>query len=311
LAKRAVAPLAAAIRKLCGPQIGAGRKHTAANLLKGVDPDLAAYCTVRGVLGFAASRRTLRAAAMFIAEVLATELLAEAFETSNPSLYRAVVRNAEARGLPPERVGKAVGRANKMFSVAEQWTTGQRLHLGVKLVELAIETLGIVEAYRIREGKKTTTHRLRFTPEIDAWMVKYNAAAALTRPFYLPTLLPPRPWTSPRDSAYYSSVIRGGHLITKPVQGQLDALEKADMAPVYTGLNAIQATPWRVNKRVLAVMQEAWEHNLPGLPLPKRESEPRSVAPQEVPSTRLGFVQAGTGFPQSEVLRVAAGPCSP
>jgi hypothetical protein len=47
LAKRAVAPLAAAIRKLCGPQIGAGRKHTAANLLKGVDPDLAAYCTVR------------------------------------------------------------------------------------------------------------------------------------------------------------------------------------------------------------------------------------------------------------------------
>jgi DNA-directed RNA polymerase len=71
-------------------------------------------------------------------------------------------------------------------------------------------------------------------------------------------------------------VVRGGGLISKPFPGQIEALEAATaagtMAPVYKGLNAIQETPWRINKRVLAVMHEAWENNAAGLPLPRRRA---------------------------------------
>jgi DNA-directed RNA polymerase len=218
-----------------------------------------------------------------------TELVADAFEQANTPLYRAVVRNAEARGLSPDRTAKAVGLANRRFNVVEKpWNTQQRLHLGTKLIELAIETLGIFEAFQVREGRRVITHRLRFTAEIDTWMKTYNQAAALTRPLLLPTLNPPKPWTSPRDSAYYSTAVRGGNLVTKPFPGQIEALETADLAPVYKGLNGIQATPWRINKRILAVMQAAWEDNLAGLPLPPRESEAKPEVPQAVKDAEKG-----------------------
>ena len=293
LARRALQPLADAIRAFLAPKKGAGRRHTAARLLKDVDPELAAYCTIRGSLGYAATNGTLRGAALNVTEALETELLADAFEKSNTPLFRAVVRNAEARGLPPERTAKAVALANRKFSVVEKpWTTNQRLHLGVKLVGLFIESIGIVEAHQRRESKTMNTHRLRFTPEIDEWMRKYNGAAALTRPFLLPTLIPPKPWTQPRDSAYYSTAVRGGNLVTKPFPGQLEALEAATlagtMAPVYKGINGILSTGWRVNKRVLAVMQAAWDKGLAGLPLPPREPMVKPAVPQAVKDAEKG-----------------------
>jgi DNA-directed RNA polymerase len=283
LAKRAIRPLSDAIRAFLAPSKGAGRRHTAAGLLKGVDPDLAAYVTLRAVLGYAAGGKTVHSAAIAIAEMLEGELIADSFEAANTALYRAVVRNAKARGLGERRQAHAVKLANRKFSVVERpWTQAQRIHLGVKLVELAIETTGIIRADYTREGKKVTVYRLAFTEEITEWLRKYNDAAALTRPFLLPTVVPPAPWTSTQGGAYYGALKSRSRLVTKPFKGQMEALEAADLSTVYEALNAIQETPWRINKRVLAVMQEAWEGNLEGLPIPQREGEARPKAPQEV-----------------------------
>ena len=127
LAKKAVEPLTNAIRAFLAPSKGAGRRHTAAKLLAGVDPELAAYITVRTTLGAAAGRTTLHKAAMSLTEVLEAELIADQFETVNGALYRAVIRNAQARGLSPSRQMKAVLLANRRFNLVDKpWTLGQR-----------------------------------------------------------------------------------------------------------------------------------------------------------------------------------------
>src|SRR5262249_36905669 len=115
LAKRAIKPLSDAIRAFVAAAYAGkrGRKHIAAKLIKDVDPDLAAYLTVRVSLGKAALRHTLRSAAAAVADQLEMELLAERMEGANSALYRAVMRNAQARGLAPDRQGNAVGEANK------------------------------------------------------------------------------------------------------------------------------------------------------------------------------------------------------
>jgi DNA-directed RNA polymerase len=283
LAKRAIGPLADAIRAFCGPKQGAGRRHTAAALLRGVDAELAAYLTLRAVLGYANSNRSLQSAAVYVADMLEAELIADSFEAANTALFRAVVRNAKNRGLGQNRQANAVKLANRKFSVVERpWTQKQRVHLGTKLIELAIETTGIIETKLQRTGRRQQLHLLSFTPEIHEWLRKYNDAAALTRPFMLPTVVPPAPWTSTFGGAYYGVMKSRSRLLTRPFKGQMEALEAADLSRVYKGLNGLQATPWRINRRVLAVMQEAWENNAQGLPIPPRESEPRPVAPQEV-----------------------------
>jgi DNA-directed RNA polymerase len=291
LAKKAIEPLTAAIRAFLAPHKGAGRRHTASKLLEGVDPELAAYVTIRATLGFAASRRSLHSAAMYLTDILEGELIADRFETVNGALYRAVIRNAKARGLAPFRQMKAVMLANRRFNLVDKpWTVQQRAHLGTKLIELFIESVGIVRAYYLRHGKKNGGHYLEFTPDIDDWMTKYNHAATLTRPLYLPTITPPKPWTGPRDGGYYTDLIAGRplSLVTKPFPGQLDALEQADLSTEYKGINGIQATGWRINKRVLAVMQEAWEKSLAGLPLPQREPLEKPTPPQAVRDAEKG-----------------------
>jgi DNA-directed RNA polymerase, mitochondrial len=233
LAKRAIAPLADAIRAFVTDAYKGrrGRKHSAAKLLKDVDAELAAYLTVRVAIGKASLRHTLRSAATAVADQLELELLADAMEGANSGLYRSVLRNARARGLSPERQGLAVREANRHFGLVERpWTKGERLHLGTKLIELTIETLGIVNSYLSREGRTHQTHRLELTPEIDAWVKQYNEAAALVRPILLPTVVPPKPWTSVRGGAYYTDVIRGGGwLVTRPFKGQMEALTMVDM----------------------------------------------------------------------------------
>jgi DNA-directed RNA polymerase len=254
-----------------------------------VDPELAAYVTVKTVLSYAAGNRTVRAAGLGIAASLEAELVADGFEKANGTLYRAVVRGAAERGLSPERQGAAVGKANRHFNLVERpWTGKQKSFLGIKLVELAVESLGIVEAYVIREARTLTVHRLRFTDAIGAWLAQYNDAWGLTRPLFLPTVVPPKPWISTRDGGYHSKGSAGIRfsLLTKPFPGQVQAVGEAiadgSMTPHLTGLNGLQATPWRINKRVLAVMQEAWEKGLQGLPLPSREPDPKPEVPQTV-----------------------------
>jgi DNA-directed RNA polymerase len=60
------------------------------------------------------------------------------------------------------------------------------------------------------------------------------------------------------------------------------------MSTVYAGVNAVQETGWRVNRRVLEVMQQAWEMDA-GLPcLPPRQDEPIPTAPPEVEADENG-----------------------
>lgn len=290
LAKRAIEPLSAAIRAFMADAFNgmAGRRHVAANLLKDVDVDLTAFITVRSCLNAAPRRYTLKSTALALTERLETELIADAFEAENSSLYRAVIRNARSRGLAPERQAKAVLMANKQFSVVEKrWTPRERLLLGSKLVELTIESLGIIESVLVSTGK-TKTHRLQLAPSTQEWFTKYNNAATLTRPMYLPTVIPPKPWEDPSAGPYYTPLLGTMSILSRSFPGQIDALRAADMTKVYAGLNGLQETPWRINLRVHDVMKEAWEMDAGLTCLPHREDEPIPTPPKDVQDDVVG-----------------------
>lgn len=119
LVKRAVEPLSMAIRAFVAEAYSGkgGRRHTAAILLKDVDPDLAAYVTVRSAISSAARRNSLRSCAHGIAQMIEWEKLADRFELTNEPLLRSVLRNAAARGIAPARAAKSVELAAKNFNV--------------------------------------------------------------------------------------------------------------------------------------------------------------------------------------------------
>lgn len=290
--KRSVEPIAKAIREFCDTSLngGPGRRATAAVKLAGISPEVAAYTALRCALTGASRRSSIRSVAYAIGNHLADEVMAEEFEAENEALYFSVIRNAQTRGLTISRVAAAVREANRKFGVVERWTTNDRVQVGMKLLELSIVHTTLFHEKFLRVGKRTL-HILEFASGMDEWFRDYNNATMLSRPMFLPCVIPPKKWEALEGGAYYTGLSRGSAIVRRPMRGQLDILRNADLSRVYKGINGLQETAWRVNGRVLVVMQEAWDRNLDLPCLPNREDIPIPLAPQEVVDDVRGGVQ--------------------
>lgn len=288
IVSQGIEPLVEAIRvKLTDATKGKpGRKNRAVTLLDGVSPELCAYVAIRMALEAASQGKSLKSAALLVARAIENELIADAFEEKNEALYKTVVQNGKNRSLTPSRIANAVLHANRHFEVVpEIWDSVERISIGTALLELVIETLGICKIEHVAShwgSSHSVTVTLAFTSEIGEWLKDYNENAAFAKPMWLAQPVKPKPWTGISGGGYYTMGARQTRLITRAFPGQNEANREANLDPLYKGLNAIQETPWRVNTRVLDVMQTLWEQgsNIGGLP--PREDEILPEPPQEV-----------------------------
>jgi DNA-directed RNA polymerase len=179
---------------------------------------------------------------------------------------------------PRNRSGHASRRAEEMAELLdddEEWEKSYRsLHLGDKLISLAVrfaefDGQPIFEYQTVREsdvkGTKTT-QRIALTEAAGDWLADHDTTLAALSPVYMPMIYLPRPWTSPSKGGYL--VHRLNLLKRQPTTRAKQLLKKADMTIVYSAVNAIQSTPWRINQKIHPIMRKAWDagHLFFGLP---------------------------------------------
>ena len=89
----------------------------------------------------------------------------------------------------------------------------------------------------------------------------------------MPCIIPPANWISVTDGGFWSPNLRKR---TPLIKSKLMSKEReimyaeADMPGVLNAVNTMQATAWRVNTRVKAVLDEVWAKNL-GCGMPRSE----------------------------------------
>ena len=127
------------------------------------------------------------------------------------------------------------------------------LLVGTKLAEMFVEATGLVQL--VKKKDKLT---LETSPDCREWIEKESRNCELMAPTYLPTLIPPRPWTSPFEGAYWTGRARRLTLVKSPNRAYLEELAEHEMPEVYTAVNALQNTPWHINQRVYEVMAKLW-----------------------------------------------------
>lgn len=285
LARQGVEPVATALAKWVKEANGGrvGANNTTALHLGHVDPELAAYIAIRCTLTAAVRGYTLKSTAVTIAKTLEEELYADHFEQAHSALYRTIIRNAQARGQRGiVLAGNLVGTARTQgLEMPDRWAYADRVKIGSKLIEFIITELGIVEV-QMKTIRNRNVQSVVFTPKVKEWFEAHNHAACLTRPMFLPTLVPPKPWEGVIGGGYYSEGLSNKKLLTRSFPGQMEKLSKADIAPVLKGVNGLQNTAWRINKRVFEVMKQAWEMDAGLSCLPRREDEEVPESPQEV-----------------------------
>ena len=256
------------------------RNSTAYQKVKDVPSTTLAFLTLKNVLAGISTLRTLQFVAAALGTAVEDELRFAEVRDEEKKKYDRLVEGANKRGTYHYKHIYAVREADK-FQDWEKWSRTDRLHVGMKLIDLCIESVGLVEVIHQTMGKEQSAQVLKALPDTIEWIEKKNGATALLRPVYEPMVVQPRDWTSPFNGGYLSSNIKPLKMVKTKNRAYLEELKHTDMPIVYEAINSLQRTAWQINSQVLAVMKTLWENGselggLPprdGLPLPSKPAD--------------------------------------
>lgn len=89
---------------------------------------------------------------------------------------------------------------------------------------------------------------------------------------YLPTLVPPRPWTGVTNGGYLK--LRTKIMRQRDSVWQMDCVQRGEMAGIFKVLNLLAEVPWVINREVLDVILQMWENGGNFGDLPTRKDVP-------------------------------------
>lgn len=100
------------------------------------------------------------------------------------------------------------------------------------------------------------------------YVEEHNDLVGQLNPKHQPMIVPPREWTSFKNGGYH--FLSNRVMRTRGSGIQVEVLKNAIMPEVLSALNALGTTSWRINSKVLRVMEECWEEGISIGDLPPR-----------------------------------------
>lgn len=266
-----------------------GKRHICAVVLKQLEIEHVAFLSLRSILSNAIPQVNLTS----LAKELGTELELEMkFQDVLSTL------SDKERSFFQVNLNKRIGMTFKQAFVSAKdrwlskenrkarwakWTDSVRCNLGMKLIDIFIVSTGLGKISKYsKSGSFNITYRFEIAPEIVQYIAHNDKEMADLLFKNRPMVIPPKPWTNPINGGYYINLKRPIPLVRLNVKTVMDLYGDLDMPDVYKAVNAIQETPWRINKRVLKVAQEIskWKHIPEGLKMPLAEPEEPPVRPE-------------------------------
>lgn len=261
----------------------AGRRHVALPYLAHADPLQAGYLALRTMVNVANTNSTLTAVAVRIGIALQEHLEMVHMAKEHPGLYRKLTMQLAKSTSSAHRLGviRHVRRKYKLESLA--WGQKEKILVGTKLVELVMEAMpGVFKIERYSRRKHDTPLILTMTDETVEWMEAMHGQCELLAPLYLPMIVTPRKWRTPYAGGYLTGLLKP-RLVRTRNRHYLDELGGVDLTRVMSAVNAIQETPWRINKAVLEALHTEMELGGGSAGLPRREALPLPPRPLGIP----------------------------
>jgi len=228
-----------------------------------VEPEVLALITGKHIINTITQYKPLTATCISLGGKVETEISLKNFKNLNPELYQTVKADLDKRSFNYTYKRRKLRESAKRDEVMswEEWTTPTKLHVGIRLVELMIYATGLIEI-----GTETVKHKkakiIKQTEKTREWIKNRNGFNELLNPEYLPTVMPPKAWSTVVGGGYWTKELPELDLVKQKNKLFKKELENFDMPEVYAAVNTMQNTPYKINKFVLKVMQEAWDKGL-------------------------------------------------
>ncbi|RVP50034.1 DNA-directed RNA polymerase [Sinorhizobium medicae] len=265
LVSTVINPMAEGLRTFIDEVYGGrpGRRNVAARLVKDMDPEVVCYLSARAILNrlIKGPSVPLLTLAREVARSVETEARFEVFATAKPGLYAKIDNKLTKDGSTEHHKMVVLTYAMGKFDIPwEIWRQTDKLHLGMKMVELFCEMTGLATMVQGHESSdrdaRHDQYRVELTAQTHDWIEQSLDRGESRWPQYMPMIVPPKDWDSLNGGGYLTNAARPLELVRKCHPEQRKRLLKAHLGTVYAGLNAIQRTAWQVNPQVLDVMQQ-------------------------------------------------------
>ncbi len=284
--KNTLDPIADGVRALLAEDAHTrGPTSPALKFLDMIDADVAAALTLREIINSISGVAKLTKVASNVGHAIEDEVRFRKFKNDASGLFAVIKRDVEKRTSSKDWLRKVlIHSMNKAEVEWEAWPVRTKVILGKKLIGIVVEATGMVDITRRRVNRRAKwAYHLTPTEDTMNLIMDRNALAELRTPSFMPTIVPPRPWTGPWQGGYYFATHRAP-LVKTPNKNYLEELRACwdDLEEVVEATNVMQRTPWKINTKVLDVMSQVWDLNLPIGGLPDREEEPLPTRPKNI-----------------------------
>lgn len=241
-----------------------------------------AYLSLVSVFNKVATLQTKRpAVANFLGSMIEDEIAFSTISDSDEKLWERLRTYAlERRSYHFQR--------NFIYNVAakegierEPWSGGDRRLIGALLLKM-LEELGVITLGTIKTPQ-AVKQDVRLSEEILEWLDHRRESAEggdlnLITPIYAPLTTVPNDWVSSHAGGYSFMrlpLVKGGLHSTN--------YDDFDMSRVFAAVNAVQRTPWQINRVMLAIIEDLWANGVEvgSLPTAVRQDLPGKV-PEDV-----------------------------
>lgn len=214
-------------------------------------------------------------AAMILANKIGDFVRYDVLLTVNKEALKEVEQRLKFAGTAYKRTRILTKALADLGFETQEWSSKTCLALGTQLLAIFEATTGYIEVKNSGVGRRMAKV-IVCTPEALQWLETTDIKEALISPFRYPMLVPPQPWTTPYDGGYYNKSLHSTDLVWTKNKIANRRLENQHMPEVYSALNAIQATPFRINKKVAHVHTHYFDNKMAVAGLPS--FEPKELA---------------------------------
>lgn len=264
LIKRDINTVSEAIRQFVADVYSGrpGPKAVAAKLVRDMNPDVVAFIAIKSCLGRLMSKTItpLTNLSLHIASALENEARFERFAILNPGMFARLEKDLTQDGATEQHKRKVLIYAMGKYNIPwDRWTRSDCVLLGSKMVEIVANATGLIE-FSLNQtaftGHYKDQHQVFLTEKASDWVNSSLLRGELMFPYYMPTVIPPKEWTGLTGGGYHSDAVRPLDLVRRARKEHKELLLASDMTKVLRGINAIQNTPWQINRSILDVMKE-------------------------------------------------------
>jgi DNA-directed RNA polymerase len=86
------------------------------------------------------------------------------------------------------------------------WSANERINVGIKMIDIIIQTTGVVKLQKKQMKRKTVYHVIA-TEETEEWITAFNDTNSIALPRYSPCIIEPKDWESFWGGGYHSEHI--------------------------------------------------------------------------------------------------------